>query len=74
MMVTFVDFEKNLRKYYDIAKKEEVIISDGEKGIFKIIPIEPGIKNENLGNLGPVTKSLIGVFKECKDIDLDEVR
>lgn len=66
MIVNIDDFQNEFKKYYDIAKSEEVVIIENRQAIIKLVPL----KNEEAS----ITKSLIGAFKKCKDADLDDIR
>ncbi len=66
MVVTSTDFKNNIRKYMELSKKENIIVTKNGKDIAKLI----GVKKSET----PVTDSLIGIIKTSEEINLKQER
>ncbi|MEQ8192547.1 MAG: type II toxin-antitoxin system prevent-host-death family antitoxin [Candidatus Eremiobacterota bacterium] len=66
MVVTSTDFKNNIRKYMELSKKENIIVTKNGKDIAKLI----GVKNSET----PLTDSLIGIIKTPEEINLEQER
>ncbi len=68
MQVSYSEFENSFHKYFDYAKRSEVIVLENGRPVIKLSPVARAKK--------PKTNvdDLVGVFSKCRDIDFEEAR
>ena len=68
MQVNYSEFESGFHKYFDYAKRSEIIVLENGRPIIRLSPVTRSKK--------PKTNvdDLVGVFSKCRDINLEEAR
>ncbi len=68
MQVNYSEFESSFHKYFDYAKRSEIIVLENGRPVIKLSPVSR-VKRPKTN-----VDDLVGVFSKCRDIDLDEAR
>ncbi len=68
MEVSYSEFESGFKKYFDYAKRSEVIVMENGRPVIRLSPVARAKKARTN------VDDLIGVFSKCRNIDLEEAR
>jgi antitoxin (DNA-binding transcriptional repressor) of toxin-antitoxin stability system len=68
VQVNYSEFESGFHKYFDYAKRSEVIVLENGRPVIRLSPVARAKKAKTN------VDDLVGVFSKCRDIDFDEAR
>jgi antitoxin (DNA-binding transcriptional repressor) of toxin-antitoxin stability system len=68
MQVNISEFENSFHKYYDYAKKSEVVVFENGRPVIRLSPVV------RLKKTKTNVDDLVGVFSKCRDIELKDAR